>query len=76
MEANNETNITEIELCSDGRIFIFGASYEVLRLLDDLALSDDALRSRLETMRDRRQYVKDASTARNNAKPITEPRSD
>ncbi len=47
MQSEDETKITEIELTPDGRIFVFGASREVLSLLDDLGLGDEALRSRL-----------------------------
>ena len=47
MKAEGETNVTDIELTQDGRIFVFGASAEVLSLLDELGLSDEALRSRI-----------------------------
>ena len=36
MNADDETNITEIELLPDGRIYVFGTSLEVLEVLDDL----------------------------------------
>ena len=44
-----ETNLTEIELLPDGRIFLFGASREVLEVLDTVqAGRDPAVRMRLE----------------------------
>jgi hypothetical protein len=36
MQADDETNVTEIELLPDGRICLFGASREVLTVLDEL----------------------------------------
>jgi hypothetical protein len=36
MNAEEETNITDIELLTDGRIYVFGASSEVLTILDEL----------------------------------------
>jgi hypothetical protein len=49
MIATDETNITEIELLPDGRICVFGASLEVLEVLDELqANTDGAIRRRLD----------------------------
>ena len=47
MDAAEETNLTEIELTADGRICIFGASREVLELLDAAGLADNRLQARL-----------------------------
>ncbi len=47
MKSVDETNLTEIELMPDGRIFLFGASRQILEILSDLGLDDQALRSRL-----------------------------
>jgi hypothetical protein len=51
-EATDETNITEIELMPDGRIFLFGTSLEVLELLEEMQTGlDSALALRLAAMR-------------------------
>lgn len=48
MDAYDESNITEFEFLSDGRICIFGASREVLEVLDRLQYGhDDVVSSRL-----------------------------
>ncbi|MCC6493425.1 MAG: hypothetical protein IT424_10420 [Pirellulales bacterium] len=48
MHADDETNLTEIELLSDGRICVFGTSRPVLEILDDLAAGqDEGVRRRL-----------------------------
>ena len=36
MNAEDETNVSDIELLPDGRICVFGASAEVLAVLDQL----------------------------------------
>lgn len=36
MDADDETSITEIELMPDGRIYLFGASRQVLEAIDGL----------------------------------------
>jgi len=41
MLADDETNITEIELLMDGRICVFGTSLEVLTVLDALQRGSD-----------------------------------
>ena len=49
MDADDETNITDLELLPDGRIFIFGASLEVLQILEGIQCSSDGvLSSRLK----------------------------
>lgn len=50
MQADEETSMTDIEIGADGRIYIFGASREVLELLRDLGFEDEHLRTRLEAM--------------------------
>jgi hypothetical protein len=39
--ASGETNVTDIELTADGRIFVFGTSLEVLDVLNQLRTSQD-----------------------------------
>ena len=41
MKADDEVNITEIELLPDGRICVFGLSAEVLEVLDRLSAGRD-----------------------------------
>jgi hypothetical protein len=51
MNANDETNITDIDLLSDGRICVFGTSIEVLEILDQLQSgADSAIRERLDSL--------------------------
>ena len=42
MNADEETNVTDIELLPDGRIYVFGTSAEVLAVLDELQGGKDA----------------------------------
>lgn len=51
MQADDETSITDIEIGPDGRIYIFGASREILELLQDLGFADEHLRVRLAAMK-------------------------
>ena len=46
-EPIDETNVTELEIGTDGRIYVFGASPEVLQILEQLQLTRDSLRPRL-----------------------------
>jgi hypothetical protein len=41
MNAEDEMNITEIEVLSDGRICVFGTSLEVLEILDAMQGGQD-----------------------------------
>ena len=50
MQADEETSVTDIEIGADGRIYIFGASREVLELIRDLGFDDEHLRGRIEAM--------------------------
>ncbi len=53
MNADDETNITDIELLPDGRICVFGTSLEVLEVLDELQGGrDSAVRRRLQSHAD------------------------
>ena len=42
MNAEDETNITDIEFMPDGRIYVFGTSPEVLEVLDEMQGGQDA----------------------------------
>lgn len=44
----DETAISEITIAPDGRIYIFGASRQVLQALDKSRLGDGALKQRVE----------------------------
>jgi len=59
MNADDETNITDIELLPDGRIYVFGTSLEVLDVLDGMQEGQDAaIKLRLRSHRDRSQQCK------------------
>jgi hypothetical protein len=59
MNAEDETNVTDIELLPDGRICVFGASAEVLTVLDQLQCgTDPSVSDRLR----RRSGIVDLST--------------
>ena len=59
--ADDEVNITDIELLPDGRIYVFGTSLEVLDVLDELQNGrDDVVRRRIEsqqTLQPQRQKI-------------------
>jgi len=57
MDAEDETNVTDIELLPDGRICVFGASAEVLTVLDQLQCGAD--RSVSDRLR-RRSWIIDS----------------
>ena len=46
--ANDETNLTELEIGPDGRVYVFGASREVLQILDALRNQDESIHRRLD----------------------------
>jgi hypothetical protein len=48
VQLSDETLITELSIAPDGRIFVFGLSREVLDLLNDINLSTDAMKQRIE----------------------------
>ncbi len=45
MDTDDETNITEITLLPDGRVFVFGLSREVLALLQKFCPAEHPLRA-------------------------------
>jgi hypothetical protein len=52
MNADDETNVTDIELLPDGRVCVFGTSIEVLEVLDQLqGGADSSLSARLQPWR-------------------------
>jgi hypothetical protein len=52
MNADDETNITDIDLLPDGRICVFGTSIEVLEVLDQLQCgADSTVSGRLGALR-------------------------
>ena len=66
MNADDETNITDIELLPDGRIYVFGTSLEVLEVLDKLQGGQDP------AVNLRRQSHQDHSLRRHTSKQIEE----
>ena len=51
MDADDEANITEIEILPDGRICVFGTSVSVIDVVSSLAVLDDRLQERLLAIR-------------------------
>lgn len=51
MPSNDETSMTEIAILPDGRIYVFGMSWQVLDMLADTGLADATLKQRAETLR-------------------------
>ena len=51
ISAEDETAITDIRIAPDGRVFVFGASGQVLEMLSELGWGDDNLHARLEFLK-------------------------
>jgi hypothetical protein len=47
---SDETSVSEITIQPDGRLFVFGASEGLLRLLAELGWADDGLQRRLNSL--------------------------
>jgi hypothetical protein len=45
---SDETGITEVEIAPNGRLYLFGASIEILNLLREIGLADSPVNARLE----------------------------
>lgn len=43
MQAENESNITELEILPDGRICVFGASREVLEIFKEMPIQSQSV---------------------------------
>lgn len=61
MSFADESSISEINILPDGRVCLFGASQQVLELLDSILVGDQALKHRIKCLRtaeqtDRAQY--------------------
>jgi hypothetical protein len=50
---DDETSISEITIAPDGRIYVFGASFEVLEAIEELASGNSEFRRRLNQIRSR-----------------------
>lgn len=48
MEPDEETALSEITILPDGRVFVLGASLQVLEILEVLSPDDAALKQRLK----------------------------
>lgn len=59
MSLEDDSSISEINILPDGRVCLFGASQQVLEMLDAIPLGDPALRNRIDCLRtgDMRQAV-------------------
>jgi hypothetical protein len=47
----DDSSVSEIDILPDGRVCLFGASREVLEILEAVSLGDPALTSRLDRLR-------------------------
>jgi hypothetical protein len=47
----DDSSISEINILPDGRVCVFGASQQVLEILDAIPLADPILQSRIECLR-------------------------
>jgi len=54
---SDESNLTELEIGPDGRIYVFGASSEILELLDKIRFGDNRLGDRLQQIKSARSGV-------------------
>jgi hypothetical protein len=48
---SDESNLTELEIGPDGRVYVFGASSEILELLDKVRFGDNGLGDRLRQIK-------------------------
>ena len=48
---DEETTISEISITPDGRIYVFGASYDVLKIIEGMAACDSEVRRRVAHIR-------------------------
>ena len=60
MSLEDDSSISEINILPDGRVCVFGASQQVLEILNAIPLDDSTLQSRIERLR------------KGNAEPIAE----
>ncbi len=51
MNREDDSSITEIDILPDGRVCLFGASQQVLEILDGIPLGDPALSCRIDCLR-------------------------
>jgi hypothetical protein len=51
LNPEDDSSISEINILPDGRVCLFGASRQVLEMLDAIPLGDPALRNRIERLR-------------------------
>jgi hypothetical protein len=50
ISAEDETAMTDIRIAPDGRVFVFGASGQILEMLSQLGWGDDNLQKRIESL--------------------------
>jgi hypothetical protein len=51
MRQDDESSISEIDILPDGRLCLFGASQQILEVLEAIALGEPALERRIECLR-------------------------
>jgi hypothetical protein len=63
MVDDDETSISEISIAPNGRIYVFGASYDVLQLLEGLASRDSELGMRMAHLKSLTESPPEQATA-------------
>jgi hypothetical protein len=63
LQLPEETSITELTIASDGRIFVFGMSRQILELLKDLDFNAADLDLRIEHLHNLGESDRQSSTA-------------
>ena len=50
ISADDEAAVTDIRIAPDGRVFVFGTSWPVLEMLNDLGWGDTAITARIQAL--------------------------
>jgi hypothetical protein len=61
---SDETNVTELEIAPDGRVYVFGASPEIMEILETLREQDELLLERLERGRSSQEIPRSSEETR------------
>lgn len=72
MKPEDETAISEITILPDGRICVFGASQQLIHILNDLNPNDEAMRQRIEQPATGQEAAKNFARAGNQDHERTE----
>ena len=70
MSLEDESKVSEINILPDGRVCLFGASRQILEIMDTIVLGDPELKERIERLRTtdvrHAEEPNEACSARNN----------